>query len=96
MVIPIYKVLPYFVIKLMSLLCCCVQELVNVLDTSDTVTVSEGSFTVNIEGGNPKVYYPVSGEDMEGEGEGEGEEEEEEEGEGEGGNDDEGTHSDSG
>ena len=36
------------------------SELVNVLDSSDTVTVSGGSFTVNIHGGLPKVYHPAS------------------------------------
>ena len=34
-------------------------ELVNVLDSSDTVTVSGGSFTVNIQNGLPKLYHPM-------------------------------------
>ena len=34
-------------------------ELVNVLDSSDTVTVNGGQFTVNIKGGMPKVYHPA-------------------------------------
>ena len=62
-------------------------ELVNVLDSSDTVTVSGGEFTVSIQGGMPKIYHPVSdAADVEREWltEEEEEEEEEEEGEGEG------------
>ena len=34
-------------------------ELVNILDSSDTVTVNGGQFTVNIKGGMPKVYHPA-------------------------------------
>lgn len=29
------------------------------LDSSDTVTVSGGQFTVNIQGGMPKIYHPA-------------------------------------
>ena len=32
----------------------------NVLDSSDTVTVNGGQFTVNIKGGLPKVYHPAA------------------------------------
>jgi alpha-amylase len=35
-------------------------KLVNVLDSSDTVTVNGGRFTVNIKGGMPKVYHPTA------------------------------------
>ena len=35
------------------------------LDSSDTVTVSGGQFTVNIEGGMPKVYHPGKSEEVE-------------------------------
>ena len=38
----------------------CSTELVNLLDSSDTVTVSNGQFEVNIQNGQPKVYYPAS------------------------------------
>ena len=31
----------------------------NILDPSDTVTVKGGKFTVNIENGQPKIYYPT-------------------------------------
>ena len=34
------------------------------LDSSDTVTVSGGQFTVNIEGGMPKIYHPATGGDL--------------------------------
>ncbi len=34
-------------------------ELVNLLDSSDDVTVSGGSFPVNIQNGQPKIYYPA-------------------------------------
>ena len=34
----------------------------NVLDSSDTVTVNGGAFTVTIEGGMPKIYHPVTSE----------------------------------
>ncbi|CAI8010456.1 hypothetical protein GBAR_LOCUS6895 [Geodia barretti] len=37
-------------------------KLVNVLDSSDTVTVNGGAFTVTIEGGMPKIYHPVTSE----------------------------------
>ena len=49
----------------------CSAELVNVLDASDTVTVSGGQFTVEIQGGMPKIYHPVTGHSPEEEGEGE-------------------------
>ena len=39
---------------------CAIPELVNVLDKSDVVTVSEGLFDVQLPGGLPKVYYPLS------------------------------------
>ncbi len=35
-------------------------ELVKLLDSSDDVTVSGGSFSVNIQNGQPKIYYPAS------------------------------------
>ena len=35
-------------------------ELVNQLDNSDTVTVSNGQFLVNIRDGLPLVYYPAA------------------------------------
>ena len=37
-------------------------ELINLLDSSDMVTVSGGSFPVNIQNGQPKIYYPANGE----------------------------------
>jgi alpha-amylase len=37
-------------------------KLVNILDSSDTVTVNGGAFTVTIEGGMPKIYHPVTSE----------------------------------
>jgi len=39
---------------------CAIPELVNVLNKSDVVTVSEGMFDVQLPGGFPKVYYPLS------------------------------------
>ena len=35
----------------------------NLLDSSDTVTVINEQFEVNIENGQPKVYSPVSEDD---------------------------------
>ena len=35
----------------------------NILDRSDTVTVVGSKFTVNIEDGQPKVYYPTDPEE---------------------------------
>ena len=32
----------------------------NILDHSDIVTVEEGKFTITIENGQPKIYYPTS------------------------------------
>ena len=32
----------------------------NLLDSSDTVTVNNGRFEVNIQNGQPKVYSPAS------------------------------------
>ena len=32
--------------------------LVNVLDSSDTVTVNGGKFSLNLQNGMPKVYHP--------------------------------------
>ena len=46
--------LPLFISFLASL------ALENILDPSDTVTVEEGRFAVNIENGQPKIYYPTS------------------------------------
>ena len=34
------------------------------LDSSDTVTVNGGAFTVNIEDGMPKIYHPASSSDV--------------------------------
>lgn len=36
------------------------QELVNQLDTSDSVVVNNGQFEVYINNGLPKIYYPSS------------------------------------
>ena len=37
-----------------------VLELVNLLDSSDTVTVDGGKFLVNIKNGLPVIYHPLS------------------------------------
>ena len=38
----------------------CIPELVDILDSSDVVTVNGGQFQVNIQNGMPKVYHPSS------------------------------------
>ena len=40
------------------------QDLVNQLDTSDSVVVNNGQFQVYIKNGLPKIYYPSSDMDV--------------------------------
>ena len=40
------------------------QDLVNQLDTSDSVVVNNGQFQVYINNGLPKIYYPSSDMDV--------------------------------
>ena len=49
----------YFVISNSSFFASVNIVLGNILDPSDTVTVKGGKFAVNIENGQPKIYYPT-------------------------------------